>query len=191
MRSKWMILLGIAGLVMLTALLVFLLPAAAPDPPAEYDLNRDGLAETYSFSQGQLVICQTGGIDWTSPPEWNLKTWAVDDVTGDGYPELVMLLWKEGSFGEHRPWGYQQEDNRFSCHLFVYQLQGQQLLPRWCSSALDKPVRNFAIRQDAEGKRYLAIEEGIFSFNCAGEPFIFGTACSNWAWGQWGFYRQQ
>ncbi|MBP8818840.1 MAG: hypothetical protein KBG91_00210 [Syntrophomonadaceae bacterium] len=35
-----------------------------------------------------------------------------------------------------------------------------KLIPRWCSSALDRPIRSFAVEQDSSGHTFLAVEEG-------------------------------
>ena len=189
MRSKWGRLVWAAiGMIFILFLLFYVLKVNVPEQQVTYDLNHDGIMEDYHLSQGKLTISQPDVIGWQSPPEWNIRSMALDDVTGDKKPELIMLLWKRGSFERHKPLGYQQEDNRFSCHLFICQLIGNNLIPRWCSSALDQPIRDFTIRQDSAGNNYLAVEEGSYSIYCAGEPLIFGKAYSNWVWEQWGFY---
>jgi len=126
---------------------------------------------------------------WSSPPEWNIQSFALDDVTGDGNTELIMLLWKKGSFGRHKPLWQEREKNNYSCHLFVYQLIKNRLIPRWCSSALDRPIKSFTVEKDPSGKAFLAVQEGYCSTYCFGRPIIIGKECSNWTWKQWGFYR--
>ncbi len=156
---------------------------------AAYDLNLDGIKESYHLTRGKLTIRQPEGINWSSPAEWDIQSFALDDVTGDGRAELLMLLWKRGSFDRHKPLWSEHNDNSYSCHLFVYQLNNNKLRPRWCSSALDKPIKSFKIKDSVTGNKVLAVEEGCLSTYCCGHALFLGKAYSNWTWNQWGFYR--
>lgn len=185
----WKKVAGVIAVVFVLLLLAFLFFADKPEQQAIYDLNHDGIMEIYLLAEGKLTVTQPDSIDWSSPPEWNVRSFALDDVNGDGNPELIMLLWKRGSFGHHKPLWYKQEDNNYRCHLFVYQLIENKLIPRWCSSALDRPIKNFTIEKDPSGKTFLAVQEGFYSTYCAGRPMIIGKERSNWIWKQWGFYH--
>ncbi len=180
---------AIKAVVFMLLLLAFLFFLNKPEQYATYDLNHDGIMEIYHLTRGKLTVTQPDGIDWSSPPEWNVQSFALDDATGDGNPELIMVLWKRGSFDRHKPLWYKQEGNNYSCHLFVYQLIENTLMPRWCSSALDRPIKSFTVEKDPSGHTFLAIEEGFYSSYCAGRPIILGKEYSNWTWKQWGFYR--
>ncbi|MBP8820025.1 MAG: hypothetical protein KBG91_06330 [Syntrophomonadaceae bacterium] len=185
----WKKIVGVIAVVFVLLLLAFLFFADNPEQQATYDLNHDGIMETYHLAEGKLTVTQPDGIDWSSPPEWNIQSFALDDVTGDGNTELIMLLWKKGSFGRHKPLWQEREKNNYSCHLFVYQLIKNRLIPRWCSSALDRPIKSFTVEKDPSGKAFLAVQEGYCSTYCFGRPIIIGKECSNWTWKQWGFYR--
>lgn len=176
--------------VVLILLLVRLFFSDALEQQLSYDLNNDGIMEKYHLTGGKLTITQPDGLVWSSPSEWNIQSFVVDDVTGDNKPELVMVLWKPGSFGRHKPmWNSQKEDNKYSCHLFLYQISKNKLIPRWCSSALDKPIRSFSVQRDSTDNSYLAVVEGRYSFYCCGHALFLGKQYTNWAWKQWGFYR--
>ncbi|HBQ27055.1 MAG TPA: hypothetical protein DD791_11725 [Syntrophomonas sp.] len=185
----WKKIVGVIAVVFVLLLLAFLFFADKPEKQATYDLNHDGIMESYHLTRGELTVTQPNGIDWSSPPEWNIQSFALGDVTGDGNPELIMVLWKQGSFDRHKPLWYKQKDNNYSCHLFVYQLIENKLIPRWCSSALDRPIKSFTTEKDSSGKTFLAVEEGYCNTYCFGRPIIWGKEHSNWIWKQWGFYR--
>lgn len=185
----WKNIVGVLAVVFVLLLVAFLFFADNPEQQATYDLNHDGIMESYHLNRGKLTVTQPGGIDWSSPPEWNVQSFALDDATGDGNPELIMVLWKRGSFDRHKPLWQEEEKNNYSCHLFVYQLIENKLIPRWCSSALDRPIKSFTVKKDSSGKAFLAIEEGYCSTYCFGRPIIWGKEHSNWTWKQWGFYR--
>lgn len=180
---------GVIAVVFILLLLVFQFFSDNPEQHANYDLNHDGIMESYHLTGGKFTITQPNGTDWSSPPEWNVRSFALDDVTGDGNPELILLLWKRGSFDRHKPLWQEQENNDYSCHLFVYRLIENKLIPRWCSSALDRPIKSLTIEKDSSSKTFLAVEEGYCSTYCFGWPIIWGKEHSNWTWKQWGFYR--
>ncbi|MDD3271020.1 MAG: hypothetical protein WC109_03950 [Syntrophomonadaceae bacterium] len=185
----WKKIVIVIAVVLVLLLLAFLFFTDKPDQQATCDLNHDGIMESYHLTRGKLNITQPDGINWSSPPEWNVQSFTLDDVTRDGNPELIMLLWKRGSFDRHKPLWQEQEKNNYSCHLFVYRLIENKLIPRWCSSALDRPIKSFSIEKNSSGHTFLAVEEGCCSTYCAGRPIIIGKEHSNWIWKQWGFYR--
>jgi len=186
-RKGW---IAVTLAVILLALLFFLLCVHEFEQQATYDLNSDGIMENYHLLQGRLTINQPGGIEWSSPPGWDIRSFDLHDVTGDGKSELIMVLWKRGSFDRHKPlWEGQKDDNKYSCHLFLYQMNNDRLIPCWCSSALDKPIISFAVLEDSRGNKILAVEEGHFSIYCCGHALFLGKQKTNWTWKQWGFFR--
>lgn len=89
------------------------------------------------------------------------------DITGDGEEEWVLLVWKRGSFGKHRPTWVERDSWDFSQHVFLYTTEssantaagrdsqsssgvtdpnggsvneGKEWRPLWMSSALGKRV---------------------------------------------------
>ena len=184
----WKKIVGVIAVVFIL-LLVFRVFSDNPEQYSTYDLNRDGIMESYHLTEGKLTVTQPNGIDWNSPPEWNVQSFTLDDATRDGNPELIMVLWKQGSFDLHKPLWQEQEKNNYSCHLFVYRLIENKLIPRWCSSALNRPIKSFTVEKDSSGKTFIAVEEGYCSTYCFGRPIIIGKEYSNWTWKQWGFYR--
>ena len=190
MMPLWKKFVAVLAVVLILLLVRFLFFSDKPEQKETYDLNNDGIMEKYHLTGGKLTITQPGAIDWSSPPEWNIQSFVVDDVTGDNEPELVMVLWKRGSFGRHKPmWNGQKKDTKYSCHLFLYQISNNKMISRWCSSALDKPIRSFSVQRDSTGNSYLAVVEGRYSFYCCGHVLFLGKQYTDWAWKQWGFYR--
>ena len=185
----WKRIVAVIAVVFMLLLLRFFFLLNEHEQQVTYDLNSDGIMENYHLTRGELTITQPDGIDWSSPPEWDIQSFVLDDVTGDGNTELIMVLWKRGSFDRHKPLGYEQKNNDYGCHLFIYRLIEDKLIARWCSSALDRPIRSFTVQEGSSGNNYLAVEEGHYSIYCAGQPIILGKEHSNWIWKQWGFYR--
>ncbi|MGI5880961.1 MAG: hypothetical protein ACOX6L_10270 [Syntrophomonadaceae bacterium] len=190
MVSLWKKVVATLAVVLILLLVRFLFFSDMHELQTVYDLNNDGIMEKYHLTGGKLTIKQPGSIDWSSPPEWDIQAFVLDDVTGDKEPELVMVLWKRGSFGRHKPiWNGRKEDTKYSCHLFLYQISNNKMIPRWCSSALDRPIKSISVQKNLSGNSFLAVEEGRYSFYCCGHALFLGKQYTDWGWKQWGFYR--
>ncbi len=127
------------------------------------DLNGDGKTEQYVLADGRLTVRAGGAVLWESPRAWRVDGFALGDVTRDGTPELVMTLWKRGSFGPVKPFWETDADRSYKQHLFVYRLTDDTLHPVWCSSNLDRPIVSFEVRDvDGDGLKEIVAAEGAY-----------------------------
>ncbi len=177
-------------------LIIIILPRPLPIAgtgiyASAYDLNQDGQTELYVLANQELFIAAEKRIIWRSPPDWRVASFHVADVTHDRRPDLLLLVWKKGSFGGLRPFWHTGRDTRFTCHLYVFNLADLHLKPVWMSSALDRPIKSITITDlDGDGRNELLTTEGcywwqLFSRFC-GSPTNNGAI---WQWQDWGFYR--
>ncbi len=82
---------------------------------------------------------------WKSDWDWFVQDVQVFDINCDGVEELVMLVWKHGSYGEHLPFWTENNDIRLEQHIFIYQWSKEERLRSiWMSSALEYEVRSIA-----------------------------------------------
>ncbi len=184
----FLFLLGLAVALALSTSLSGRWPSVPP--PASYaagDLNGDGIDEDYYLQGGTLQVKQGGRRLWVSPPEWKVQQFLLAEVTNDGQQDLVMVLWKKGSFGPHRPFWHRGKDNAYTNHLFVYNLLDQHFHPVWCSSALDYPIARLEIMDiNGDGQNELEADEQSPWLQ---RVFLQKTPPTVWQWQQWGFYR--
>lgn len=155
------------------------------------DLDGDGRTEEYFLAGAVLTVKEGTQELWESPPDYRVDSFVLGDVDNDGRDNLVVSLWKEGSFGEIRPFWHTGEDAGYKNHLFVYELQGETYKPVWCSSDLDRPILSFSIRDiNGDGLNELVAEEGQYR-NVADEryaPDPYGNVrTAVWQWEEWGF----
>lgn len=183
-------------IIVLLALFIFillLLVLARPEQQKiffEHDLDADGHMEQYDLQDGQLRVSQGGDSLWNTPSSWRIQSCTVADINGDGKEELLLVLWKRGSFGRHLPFWVEKNDSAYSSHLFVFNLINGHMKSVWCSSALDRPIRSLTVlKADQTGQVQLQVSEGRISFYLLGRPWYIGTDSSYWAWETWGFYR--
>lgn len=101
------------------------------------------------------------------------------DLDGDGRDEIILLLWKRGSFGSSRPFWEKNDTRRFSQHIFIYTMINGEIVPWWSSSAIGMKAAEISL-QEKPGGRGKKI--------CITEPE--GSA-SVWAWGGFGLYKTE
>lgn len=195
---------GRAGrLVFRTGLVLLLLLAAVPllsgagsagsgsTVRAAGDLDADGKTEEYLLTDGILTVREGSQDLWESPPDWRIDSFVLGDADNDGEDNLVISLWKKGSFGELRPFWHTGTDNGFKNHLFVYKLQEDTCKPVWCSSDLARPIIAFSIRDaGGDGRNELIVEEGQYRETSGGQyaPDPDGSLrTAVWQWEEWGF----
>lgn len=205
------IIVVIVGIIFAAALA----SAAAPFPKQQRiqpnaakatDLNRNGIPETYALTNGRLTIAERPTaterpvaaeqqkIIWRSPAEWHIDSVHIADSDNDGIPDVNISLWKPGNFGLSKPFWIKHNDMRVRNHLFIYDLVGDKLTPRWQSSNLERP--NCALRFediDHDGRIELIVTEGTYKDAApltAIKPLAdctTNTTRAIWRWNIWGF----
>lgn len=188
------------GLVGLALLLLVALRVAVPygqekfadDQVLSCDIDNNGMREDYVLKNYRLQAVEGNHLIWHSPVDWQVKQVKLADADNDGRIELVMIVWKKGSFGNSRPWWVKkQDDQQLSCHLFMYRIAAGRMKAVWCSSALEYPIKQIDIL-DVNGDRLneLKVQEipGYGPFNRL-RLWISGSHKSQWTWNGWGFER--
>ncbi|PKM79612.1 MAG: hypothetical protein CVU89_17350 [Firmicutes bacterium HGW-Firmicutes-14] len=154
------------------------------------DLDGDGMTEEYILADHRLTVREGDKYLWQSPGDWRIDNFALGDVDNDGTVNLVMTLWKTGSFGSVKPFWQTAEDTSYKNHLFVYRLKNKAMKQVWCSSDLDRPIVSFTIRDvDGDGQS-LVVEEGKYR-KISGERYALDKKApvrtTVWRWDEWGF----
>lgn len=154
------------------------------------DLDGDGVTEEYILVDHHITVREGEKYLWRSPGDWRVDNFALGDLDNDGTVNLVLTLWKTGSFGSVKPFWQTAEDTGYKNHLFVYRLKNKAMKQVWCSSDLDRPIVSFTIRDvDGDGLS-LVVEEGKYR-KMSGERYAFDTKApvrtTVWRWDEWGF----
>lgn len=56
------------------------------------------------------------------------------DIDHDQAPELLLLCWKRGRYGESRPFWVTEDEQSWSQHIFLYDWTGEGVRPIWMAS---------------------------------------------------------
>ena len=155
------------------------------------DLDGDEITEDYSLVDHCLTVREGEEDLWQSPRDWCVDNVALGDADNDGTINMVLTLWKEGSFGSVKPFWLTGEDVGYKNHLFVYGLKNKAMKQVWCSSDLDRPIISLTIRDwDGDGLNELVVEEGQYR-KIDGDHYILDTNAlvrtTVWRWDEWGF----
>lgn len=127
-------------------------------------------SETFTLHNGVLTL--RGFADWSPGKTVRVQDALIGDIDGDGADELVLLCWRIGSYGAHRPFWVKANDRRWGQHIFIYDLEPDGPRPIWMSSSLGFEVASWTM----ERGRYLALRSP-------------GGEESLWGWLGWGLEK--
>ena len=122
------------------------------------DLDGDGTAETLTLEGRSFTARRGEALLFETPEEWQTADLLHADIDRDGTEEVLLLVWKQGSYGDYRPFWVEENDSDISEHIFIYKCDPDRLRPIWMSSALDLPVRDWTA--DHAGRLHLTAPDG-------------------------------
>lgn len=129
------------------------------------------------LEQGTVQVFGQDGVIWISPEDVKVQQAESCDMDSDGQDELILLCWKVGRYGAHRPFWVEKDEGKWSQHIFVYEYDRDKIRPKWMSSYIGQDVAHMAQNgQDALQWRLLLTDpEGMVS---------------SWKWDSWGFSKE-
>ncbi|HET91484.1 MAG TPA: VCBS repeat-containing protein [Chloroflexi bacterium] len=175
------------GLMLLSAALV-LTPRSAAQTPWQ----------AYSFHDGAFVarpipfvppLPPSPACAAPSPDPWQITDCVLADVTGDGAPEWVLIVWRPWQDWPIQRWvpvpspivGLHDADGD-SCHLILLDPRdGREI---WAGSALPVPILALAVGDvDGDGRNEVVILEGDYAAGRNG----LASHVDVWRWNGFGF----
>ncbi len=155
-------------------------------PWAELHRQNDAAVIRTAAGEERISMVQQDGVLhisseellYTSKPEWAVADSFVYDFDRDGSDEVMLHVWKRGSFGEHQPFWRKPDDKfRMTEHLFIFDWDGRRenpLVPLWMSSQI--PVQAQTVDVDDAGIIRIEAPDGSVTL---------------WEWGSWGLVRRE
>jgi len=154
------------------------------------DTDGNGYQEVYRLGDNQLRVYENNRLIWQSPDDWNIRQISLADADNDHRAELIMALWKHGSYGEIKPFWFKDKDNEYTSHLFLYRMRTGVLKEVWCSSALVNPIIEMTVEDsDNDGANELHVLEGPNAGFAYSLRQLFHRQETRWIWNSWGFER--
>lgn len=138
------------------------------------DLDKDGQEEVISKKLSKIAIKRDGEIIWKSDRRWKCDDVLVGDIDGDGQEEVLLLVWKLGSFDKYRPFWEKGPDLKITQHIFIYKWSEnkKRIAPIWMSSELKPKVDSWNLNED-----------GTVSIT------TMNNEETEWKWENWGLQR--
>ncbi len=137
--------------------------------------------------RGREVIVTKVDVDTTNPGEiastieetlWHsedsvmVSDYLIGDIDGDRYPEMLLLTWKQGSYGDHRPFWVNKDTTRYTQHIYIYSIRKDLIKPVWMSSELEMKVKSWSL--DKSGHLHITDTDDVSTV---------------WGWVSWGLMR--
>lgn len=139
---------------------------------ALYDLNGDGCMEKFVLEQRRMTVFKEDKEIWASDSQWEVEDFLLGDLGKDSAEELLLFVWKRGSYGSVRPFWVDADETSYSQHIFLYRLESGQIDPLWMSSRLVPEVQEWELLSD--GRLRLLTQSGEDTL---------------WGWRTWGLER--
>lgn len=139
-----------------------------------YDIHTEHGDEqiTAKLYKGELVLTSDNEL-YRTDEEWITVDFFVFDLDHDNYDEVMLHVWKPGSFGDFQPiWMENDNSDEYSEHLFIYEWdmnRSDRLDPIWMSSAM--PVK---------GQQIIIEDEGVIRIHAP------DGSETRWCWESWG-----
>lgn len=174
-----------------------------------------------ALAHGTVSVTYDSSVIWTSPKGAKVQKALTADIDGDGNAELLLLCWKIGRYSRSMPFWVEQDEKKWSQHLFVYRFDEGAVRPEWMSSYIGQDVAEMAVRTEIEQSARvrqgagetaelaaqdarravetaeLVLEEGRQEVHVVQVPRnrLLLTApdgrVSSWFWDSWGFTREE
>ncbi|MDY7075534.1 MAG: VCBS repeat-containing protein [Chloroflexota bacterium] len=186
--SEW----RIAPRLLLAALVIVilaLLPCSASLPPWQVYTFQDNSFTLLPASSAPLPLVPLSPCPLPTPPTWHVTAATLADVTNDGDPEWVLLVWRpwrdwpiQHWLPVHSPIAGFHDASGDSCHLILLDPHdGREI---WAGSALPAPLLALAVGDvNGDGHNEVVTLEGEYATGRGGSA----THVNVWRWNGFGF----
>lgn len=171
---------------MAAIVIIVLLSRSAPLFPWQVYAFRD---DSFILLPASLLPVPVSPRPPLVPPAWHITASVLADVTGDGIPEWVLLVWRPWRDWPIQRWslapspitGFHDADGE-SCHLILLDPRdGREI---WAGSALPAPLLALAVGDvDRDGRNEVVTLEGNYAAGRDGPA----SHVDVWRWSGFGF----
>ena len=118
------------------------------------------------------VTNSSGETTFVSKKDFKVQDVLVTDIDRDGDKEMIVLLWKHGLYGKHRPFWIEKDEKNYSQHVFIYDVdEVGNVSEKWCASDMGIVARRI---------RLMDKNDSIFLMEDKDKN------CTLWMWDSWG-----
>lgn len=124
-----------------------------------------------------VQVIYGNSVIWNTPDGVKVQQALSCDIDNDSQEELVLLCWKRGRFGKHKPFWIDKDERSWSQHIFVYEYASNEIRPKWMSSYIGQDVAAISGNGKAAPRSRLLLTDPE-------------GKSSSWFWDSWGFTKE-
>lgn len=118
------------------------------------------------------VINSSGETTFVSKKDFKVQDVLVTDIDRDGDREMIVLLWKHGRYGMHKPFWVEKDEKNYSQHVFIYDVdEAGNVSEKWCASDMGTVAGRIKLMDK---------NDSIFLMEDRDKN------CTLWMWDSWG-----
>ena len=107
--------------------------------------------QAYVTLEGRRITVRDGGKDgavvWRTQGDWFVQNLVVKDIDQDGRDEMILLVWKHGSYGNHMPFWEKKNDKELRQHIYIYKYDEKReskIRAIWMSSQITYEITSIS-----------------------------------------------
>ncbi len=148
-----------------------ILPPSYSHPAQKERIITDTDAGICIEQHGRSLKATCNRKEWELPKNNKVQDFLYEDVDHDDTKELMVLCWKRGRFGEHRPSWVKHDEIKWSQHIFIYEIKDDIVRPKWMASDIGVKAASWGF---SDGKLYITDTDG---------------GKTSWIWNSWGMEK--
>ena len=151
-RSYKKIIAAVCGLIITAAFIaaVFLnyifLPLYSHTPDRVFHDEADDI--TIEKLGRAITVSTPDGQIWSLEKNVKAQDFLYEDIDHDGKRDIMILCWKRGKYGEHRPSWVKHDEINWSQHIFIYRIDKGKVIPRWMASDMGVRAASWEYKDD-------------------------------------------
>lgn len=158
--SRFWIVTGIIGLItaaFIAAVFLGFVFLPGYSKPSDRTVSDTDLGITVTETGRKLTVSLNDKEIWSLPEEVRAQDFLYDDIDGDGRKDLIVLCWKRGRYGKHRPTWVEHDEISWSQHIYIYRIEGDRVIPKWMASDIGVDAASWEYQN---GLLYITDTEG-------------------------------
>lgn len=146
-RKIWFLIAGFAVILIGVAAVLlhhgYLLPTWVTWERKQIVCDETDAPEKIILRNRTVSVLQDGETIWQSDAGINVQSVLWEDIDHDDAPELMLLCWKRGRYGDSRPFWVTEDEKTWSQHIYLYDWTDGEIRPIWMASDLGREVETW------------------------------------------------
>ncbi|MCR5795392.1 MAG: hypothetical protein K6G61_08660 [Solobacterium sp.] len=80
--------------------------------------------------------------------DWTCSQMILTDLDQDEEPDILFLMWNHQDYGDHHPFWVEKDTETLNEHVYIYNLRGGYMRPKWMSSMIDPKIKHISTDRD-------------------------------------------